>query len=764
MGVIIKNGVLYGGAPNVEAASGPHINEPGTPSVTATARDGTVTLTFDYLKGSPGENSAQADWTQSDPEALSYIKHKPTLGTASEKNIAVTGNASTAEVVMGNDTRLSDARNAADVYPWAKQSSKPNYNANEVNAVSTEANQNLTSEQQDNARDNIGLGSAALKNAPASGNASSSQVVMGDDTRLTDSRNAADVYSWAKAETKPSYNADEVNAVSTESNQGLTSEQQDNARDNIGLGSAALKNVPTTGDASTVQVVMGDDTRLTDARNAADVYSWAKAETKPSYTATEVGAVPVTSVGANSGVAELDENGKVPSSQLPSFVDDVIEGYYDDNTDRFYEESTFETVIPPESGKAWVDISTNKSYRWTGSVYTRVDEGVQLGETSSTAYRGDRGKTAYDHSQVVTGNPHNVTKSDVGLGNVGNFKAVSTEAEQGLTATEQANARANIGAGTSSFDGAYSSLTGTPTLGTASDKNVAATGDASTTEVVMGNDSRLTDARNAADVYSWAKAENKPSYTANEVNAVSTEANQDLTSEEQANARANIGAGTSSFDGAYSSLSGKPTLGTASEKDVPASGNATSVQVVMGNDTRLSDSRNAADVYSWAKAETKPTYTANEVGAISSTLKGSSNGVAELDENGKVPNSQLPSFVDDVVEAYYDESNDTFYKDSAHQIPITPEGDKIYINLTTNKTYRWGGTTYVTIGSDLAIGETSSTAYRGDRGKELYDAFGGKSAISTIDTSADIPTSNAVKNYVDTQVSTYITNVINAEY
>lgn len=112
-----------------------------------------------------------------------------------------------------------------------------------------------------------------------------------------------------------------------------------------------------------------------------------------------LGTAAAENVGVANGVAELDANGKVPSSQLPSYVDDVIEGYYDSITDRFYEESTFTTVIPPESGKSWVDIPSNKSYRWTGSVYTRVDEGVQLGETSSTAYRGDRGKTAYDHSQ-----------------------------------------------------------------------------------------------------------------------------------------------------------------------------------------------------------------------------------------------------------------------------------------------------------------------------------------------------------------------------
>lgn len=77
------------------------------------------------------------------------------------------------------------------------------------------------------------------------------------------------------------------------------------------------------------------------------------------------------------------------------------------------------------------------------------------------------------------------------------------------------------------------------------------------------------------------------------------------------------------------------------------------------------------------------------------TQKGSANGVATLDNNGKVPSSQLPSYVDDVIEGYY--YNGQFYTDSAHTQLITPETGKIYVDLNTNKTYRWSGTTYVEI-------------------------------------------------------------------
>ena len=288
--------------------------------------------------------------------------------------------------------------------------------------------------------------------------------------------------------------------------------------------------------------------------------------------ASDVKAIPISQKGTSNGVAELDGNGLVPSSQLPSYVDDVLE--YDTKTD-------FPTN--GESGKIYIATDTNLQYRWTGTQYAEISSSLALGETSSTAYRGDRGKIAYDHSQKASGNPHNVTKSDVGLsnvpnvttndqtptftesttltkltsgeklsvafgkisksitdlinhianknnphevtktqvglGNVGNFKAVSTVADQGLTDTEKSNARTNIGAGTgnSNFSGSYNDLTNKPALGTAATKNVPASGNASTSEVVLGSDTRLSNARPASDVSAWAKASSKPSYTWDEI-------------------------------------------------------------------------------------------------------------------------------------------------------------------------------------------------------------------------------------------------------
>lgn len=111
------------------------------------------------------------------------------------------------------------------------------------------------------------------------------------------------------------------------------------------------------------------------------------------------GKLPASSKGAANGVAELDASGKVPSAQLPSYVDDVVEGYVSGG--KLYQEAAHTTQIPCEAGKIYVDLATNKTYRWSGSTLTEISASLTLGETSSTAYRGDRGKVAYDHSQTA---------------------------------------------------------------------------------------------------------------------------------------------------------------------------------------------------------------------------------------------------------------------------------------------------------------------------------------------------------------------------
>lgn len=130
--------------------------------------------------------------------------------------------------------------------------------------------------------------------------------------------------------------------------------------------------------------------------------------------------VPMSQKGQANGIASLDGTGKVPAAQLPSYVDDVVEGYM--SSGKFYKEEGHTTEITGEDGKIYVDLSNNKTYRWSGSAFAEISASLALGETSSTAYPGDKGKAAYDHAQKTSGNPHNVTKADVGLENVTNDK------------------------------------------------------------------------------------------------------------------------------------------------------------------------------------------------------------------------------------------------------------------------------------------------------------------------------------------------------
>lgn len=270
---------------------------------------------------------------------------------------------------------------------------------------------------------------------------------------------ASDVSDWAKAKTKPSYSADEVGlgnvgnfkAVSTVSSQGLSDAEKSNARANIGAQAAGSYAASTHTHDDRYYTESETDTKLKEKLSA-------------------------ILKGSANGLAELDSTGKVPASQLPSFVDDVIEGYIYNG--KLYKESGHTTEISGESGKIYVDLSTEKTYRWSGSTFVVISDTLALGETSTTAYRGDRGKAAYEHSQSAHArtdatkteasatngnlkidgnetqvyrhpagtNPHGTTKADVGLDKVGNFKAVSTVSGQGLSDAEKSNARANIGA------------------------------------------------------------------------------------------------------------------------------------------------------------------------------------------------------------------------------------------------------------------------------------------------------------------------------
>lgn len=109
--------------------------------------------------------------------------------------------------------------------------------------------------------------------------------------------------------------------------------------------------------------------------------------------------IPKSQKGQPGGLAELDETGRVPSSQLPSYVDDVIDV------------DTYSNLPNPgESGKIYITTDNNKQYRWSGTGYAEISSSLALGTTSETAGRGDWTQAAYNHSLITNGsNPHGTT-------------------------------------------------------------------------------------------------------------------------------------------------------------------------------------------------------------------------------------------------------------------------------------------------------------------------------------------------------------------
>lgn len=296
--------------------------------------------------------------------------------------------------------------------------------------------------------------------------------------------------------------------------------------------------------------------------------------------------IPLSQKGAANGVAELNEYGYINTSQIPGYLNDVQP--YDTKTG-----------FPGtgETGILYIALDTNLAYLWSGSAYVEVSPSLALGETSATAYRGDRGKTAYDHSQA-------------------------THAPAGAEVNVQSNWTTS-----DTSDDAY--IKNKPPLGTASEKNVPATGNASATEVVFGSDTRLTDARTPTshvheesditglstslsgksdtththtDTYEPKNANiqshissahlalGETSSTAYAGDKGKTAYDHSQVAHAPATAEANVSPDWTATEGDGVILH-KPPLGTAAAKDIPAEGNASTSEVVYGTDTRLSDTR-----------------------------------------------------------------------------------------------------------------------------------------------------------------------------
>ena len=378
-------------------------------------------------------------------------------------------------------------------------------------------------------------------------------------------------------------------------------------------------------------------------------------------------------MGVSNGVATLDSSGKVPSSQLPSYVDDVLE---------YTNKTTFPTT--GETGKIYVDTSTNKIYRWSGITYVEISVSLALGETSSTAYPGDKGKAATDNINKV---------KSTALSHIDDTTPVTYSASK-VTVNYEC------------YEGDQYGSTGTK-----HGADIAAASETTAGVMTAADKSKLNAIESGAQVNSITgiKGNAEGSYRTGNVNITPT----------------NIGLGN--VDNT-SDLS-KP-ISTAAQKALDEK-----VDKIAG----------------------KGLSTEDFTGAYKTVLDNLPTNYAPL-VDGIVPAANLPSYVDDVLEF---ESKTAF--------PATGESGKIYVSLDTNLTYRWGGTEYVEISKSLALGETSSTAYAGNKGKDTTDKLNthlenynnphqvtkAQIGLGNVDNTSDLekPISNAVQAALDRKIS-----------
>lgn len=242
------------------------------------------------------------------------------------------------------------------------------------------------------------------------------------------------------------------------------------------LGTASSKDVASSGNASATQVVMGNDTRLSDARKASDVSAWAKASIKPSYTKSEIGlgnvdntsdsSKPVSTAQQTAIDTAYANSNKYTDQKIADLIDgapetmDTLKEVHDAIEENKNVEKALNAAIGTKANQSELDTHTGNSTihitasertNWNAakthadSAHARTDATkVEKSTTNGSIKINGTETTVYTHPSGT--NPHGTTKSDVGLGNVGNYKAVSTVASQGLSDTEKVNARANIGA------------------------------------------------------------------------------------------------------------------------------------------------------------------------------------------------------------------------------------------------------------------------------------------------------------------------------
>lgn len=293
--------------------------------------------------------------------------------TAEEIGAAASGHTHTKAQITDFPTSMP----ASDVYAWAKAPNKPAYTKAEVGLGNV---------------DNTADANKSVKYATSAGSASTATTADRVANTGSGSDNVARHVWFSDSITETARVSDDNFKYNPIGNL-LTANISGNAAT---ASSVAWGNVTGKPSSFTPSSHTHDDRYYTESEIDSKVSTLNTAISGKAASSHKHSAADITSVNASAITGVID------ASHLPSYVDDVIEGYY--SSSKFYKtknsDGTYATEITGEAGKIYVNLNDNKTYRWSGSAYVVISETIALGETASTAYRGDQGKVAYDHASA----------------------------------------------------------------------------------------------------------------------------------------------------------------------------------------------------------------------------------------------------------------------------------------------------------------------------------------------------------------------------
>ena len=481
---------------------------------------------------------------------------------------------------------------------------------------------------------------------------------------------------------------------------------------------------------------------------------------------TDDAQVKRSEMGMPEGVATLDATGKVPSSQLPSFVDDVIE------VDSF-------DLLPEtgETGKIYVTKDTNLTYRWSGSQYVKISESLALGETSSTAYPGDKGKATTDKVNAHTSdynNPHKVDKAQVGLGNVDNTadldKPVSNATQELVDNTKKELEEKINNSGNDLQD----NIDKIDERVTNIEDSIAQPGGLATLDdagkVPLEQLPSLVD-----DVIEVDSFEHLPE--AGEVGKIYVTKDTNLlyrwTGVKYVEVSESLHLGETA-DTAYAGDKGKETTDKVNShiSDFNNPHKVTAEQVGLGNVDNTSDINKPVSTAQQEALDAVKTELEEKINNSGSDLQGNidkidervtniensvgaPDGIATLDSEGKLEVSQIPNEALNVIEGKY--MTETQFTDS-EGVEFIPRHNTIYIDSIggSNKLYRWDGFKYVEVSDSDNVTEAIDNHIKDFNNPHKVTAE--QIGLGNVDNTADIdkPISTAVQEALDT-VNTKVT-------